>query len=483
NGIFSLCLLLAAFVNQFTSATIYQAEPTSPDEAAIRMFITNYYDLWQKKDVAGLEALWDASAPYKFEIKPLPSVDYNFSNLKIIKVQIQDSRAVARVDFDKTVRPADLGNGRINVSAIHSFRKLSFVKRNGEWKLWQDDSAAAALAAEVANAKTDEAQRKLLEENSELASIELRNEFISYGGTFLGNGEKDRAIKAYQIAIDIGTKIGREKDLGHSIFMIGFIQQMQGKPAEALENFQKAIKLFNDVGNISSLAITQYNIANVYYQQGQYDKALSAYQESLKSAEKIHASDDIASAHLGIAFVYKQQGKLDLAVDSYLKAAAIYESLANNISLSDVYENIAAVYYQQENYELAADYYKKMQPLLDPSKKLKVATIAYNLGNCYYLSGDYVSALDAYQKSLKLNEEFGDKGGAATSHEAIGLTLTSQAIYDSALDHYQTSLSIFRSIKAQGATGVVRVMGDIGNLYRAENRNVEAIEQYRPALN
>ncbi|MFM6860758.1 MAG: tetratricopeptide repeat protein, partial [Dolichospermum sp.] len=67
-----------------------------------------------------------------------------------------------------------------------------------------------------------------------------------------------------------------------------------------------------------------------------------------------------------------------------------------------------------------------------------------NLGNAYYSLGQYQTAIDFYQQSLKIKREIGDVQGESASLNNLGAAYDSLGQYQTAIDFYQQSLKITR---------------------------------------
>ena len=72
----------------------------------------------------------------------------------------------------------------------------------------------------------------------------------------------------------------------------------------------------------------------------------------------------------------------------------------------------------------------------------------YLMGVSNYLKSDYTKALDYYQRSLKINEEIGDKKASASTINNIGIIYKQQGEYPKALKYCNKGLKISQEIGA-----------------------------------
>ncbi len=70
----------------------------------------------------------------------------------------------------------------------------------------------------------------------------------------------------------------------------------------------------------------------------------------------------------------------------------------------------------------------------------------HNLGAVYYLQGRYDDAVKMYQKSMKIKEKLGDRGGIALSEWGIGIIYAGRGRYDDAIEKYGKCLEIFNDL-------------------------------------
>jgi tetratricopeptide (TPR) repeat protein len=79
--------------------------------------------------------------------------------------------------------------------------------------------------------------------------------------------------------------------------------------------------------------------------------------------------------------------------------------------------------------------------------KGKEATALHQIGNIYYLKGEYEEALDKYTKSLEIEEGIGDKSGIDSTLGQIGRIKHRQEKYHEAIAALATAASIFKELE------------------------------------
>ncbi|MBL4578034.1 MAG: tetratricopeptide repeat protein [Flavobacteriales bacterium] len=159
----------------------------------------------------------------------------------------------------------------------------------------------------------------------------------------------------------------------------------------------------------------------------------------------------------------RETAERNLASDLLAATAAPLSSLKKKylLSLADALNNIGYIYNSQGNIQKALDYlHKSLRIEEELGNKKGVAVALNNLGYMYMNQGDIQKALELHHKSLKISEEIGSKRGIASSLDNIGYIYNKQGDpsctaskeecrkrgIESALNYYQKSLKIYEEI-------------------------------------
>ena len=137
--------------------------------------------------------------------------------------------------------------------------------------------------------------------------------------------------------------------------------------------------------------------------------------------------------------------------------------------------------YLKSDYTKALDYYQRSLKIQEEigDKKASASTIN-NIGIIYKQQGDYPKALEYYQRSLKINEEIGDKKGSALTINNIGIIYKQQGDFPKALEYYQRSLKINEEIGDK--KGIAYAIGNIGFVCKIQGNYPKALEYCKKAL-
>ena len=116
-------------------------------------------------------------------------------------------------------------------------------------------------------------------------------------------------------------------------------------------------------------------------------------------------------------------------------------------------------------------------------KNFYLKHIAAAFGNIGYLAqaqGDFSKALDYILKSLKIQEEMGDKAGTASSLNNIGSIYENQGNTPKALEYFRKVLEIGEEIVDRN--GMAACLNNIGLIYRNQGDIPKALDYYHKSL-
>lgn len=109
----------------------------------------------------------------------------------------------------------------------------------------------------------------------------------------------------------------------------------------------------------------------------------------------------------------------------------------------------------------------------------KAATLG-NLGNVYYSLGQYGKAIELHEQALKIRQELGDRDSEAAILGNLGSAYRSLGQYGKAIELYQQAIKIAQEIgnfRYKAAT-----LGNLGLVYDAQGQYGKAIELYQQVL-
>lgn len=162
----------------------------------------------------------------------------------------------------------------------------------------------------------------------------------------------------------------------------------------------------------------------------------------LSAAMKEKSLRYLHHAYLNEGQAYRIMGDFDIAIYSLFKALDYAERdkyqrgiAAANTALADVYSILG-------DHENSVMYYNKALSQISTGDSLLLATILLNLGDEYYMSANYDSALACFDQSREIYERIGsDRSGLAYNLGNIGLVKAEQGNLTDAEDYVRRAIA------------------------------------------
>ena len=158
------------------------------------------------------------------------------------------------------------------------------------------------------------------------------------------------------------------------------------------------------------------------------------------------------------------------------------------LKMSHVYNELGLIADEMGDYLLALEYYQKSielrQKCLPPNHRL--LGVAYNnIGEVQRELGEYFSALSSQKKSLSIKQKTLPPNhlSFATTYNNLGLTTESLGDYNTALDFYQKALEIKRKSVAPERIDLAVTYNNMGELHREMGNFPTALTFFEKVLN
>jgi len=233
----------------------------------------------------------------------------------------------------------------------------------------------------------------------------------------------------------------------------------------------------NKINHLNTLAIS-------YCGKGKTDTALQMENSAVELALQLNYSKGLGAAYNNIATAYFIKKDYKNTLIYFQKAMKVYEDMGEKgkAEVAGLTASIGFIYEAQGDYSTAMDYYNrslKMAKTLGDKKQIAIAT--GNIGNIYSVQGDEVKAMDCYLKALELKEQIGDKHGIIKSASNIATHYKDQGDYAKAMDYYSKALKTATEVNDLDLEANTYV--NIGDVYRQEGDLKNALDNEFKALN
>ena len=149
--------------------------------------------------------------------------------------------------------------------------------------------------------------------------------------------------------------------------------------------------------------------------------------------------------------------------------------------LANSLNNIGTIFDTQGDNAKALEYYDKSLKLQQEiGDKLGVASTLNNIGFIYNSQGNISKALEYWNNGLKIHEEMGDKSGSAYLLQNIGAIYNSQGNIPKALEYSAKCLKISEEIGDK--KGIATSLNNIASIYKTQGDDTKAMEYHVKSL-
>ncbi len=202
---------------------------------------------------------------------------------------------------------------------------------------------------------------------------------------------------------------------------------------------------------------------------------------SVRNLDYLYKAESIAKQRDNKDFYISSLNKLAnnfIENGNYLKATSLLDEASQQMKGGDFKPQLAYNLYLKgkvaagnSNIDLAKQYFDKSLNIHLKNKAGNPTGIFSEVGNIYFHSGQYQTALKTYQEALPFIKDYGDRIGEGYIEMNIGLALTELGYYDKAKNHFKHALEVKRAYKSNADVLLVRTYM-IDNLIRSNNKNL-----------
>lgn len=431
-----------------------------------RSVANNFFAAYQRKDVDGLIALWDAKAPdlatFTTDTRKTFSAagGAELKSFEIRRITVDGTTAVVRVLL------TELKTGN---------RTLRLTKSDGQWKVWQYEPSERELAVKLISAKTESEQEALVKAEPELITVDLVQELRKQAEGFQQRRDFSQALVAFRLTRSTAERFADEQTVAVATFNMGVVYYSLGEYQQALQMFQQHLMLGVVSRDRALTARTLNAIGAVKRSMGDTAGALDYFRRSQQAAEEAGDKRMLSNALNNIGVIHRDLGEYARALDYFEKGLTLGEALGDKLAMSQTLNNIGTIHGSQGNQTQALVYFKRTLKLgEDLADQAMIANALNNIGLTYYRLKNYPQALDYYQQSLTLREQLKDNRGAALTLNNIGIIHREQGDYKQALDFYHRSLALRE--KLDDPAGTATVLDHIGIIHYLQGDYDQALQ-------
>ncbi|XP_015520834.1 G-protein-signaling modulator 2 isoform X1 [Neodiprion lecontei] len=289
------------------------------------------------------------------------------------------------------------------------------------------------------------------------------------------------SASAENLSVD-GQNSGGDSNMCLELALEGERLCKEGDCRTGVAFFQAAIQAGTD--DLRTLSAIYSQLGNAYFYLGDYVKAMQYHNHDLTLARTMGDKLGEAKSSGNLGNTLKVMGKFDEATICCKRHLEISRELGDKLSEGRALYNLGNVYHakgkqigrvgQQDPGEFPEDvrqclqeavhYYeenlKLMRELSDTAAQGRACG---NLGNTFYLLGDFQQAIHYHNERLKIAREFGDKAAERRANSNLGNSHIFLGEFEKAAQHYKRTLVLAQELRDRAVEA--QACYSLGNTY------------------
>lgn len=259
--------------------------------------------------------------------------------------------------------------------------------------------------------------------------------------------------------------------------------------------FQAAIQQGTD--DLRTLSAIYSQLGNAYFYLGDYGKAMQYHKHDLTLARTMGDKLGEAKSSGNLGNTLKVMGRFDEAVICCKRHLELSRELEDKLSEGRALYNLGNVYHAKGKHigrvgqkdpgefsedvksclNQAVEYYednlKLMRELEDVAAQGRACG---NLGNTFYLLGDFAKAIYYHKERLAIARQFGDKAAERRAHSNLGNSHIFMGQFEEAAHHYKRTLALAQELGDNAVEA--QACYSLGNTYTLLRDYETAIEYH-----
>lgn len=219
--------------------------------------------------------------------------------------------------------------------------------------------------------------------------------------------------------------------------------------SRAMRCYQLSLDIRLAIDDKKGIAGSLNNMGNVYREQGNFPKALDYYLRSLANFEAISDESGMASNFLNIGLLHFRQANYPEALEYFEKSLDLRKKQNDQIGIASAIGNIAMVHQEQGNYTQALE---RLDQVLEISRNIQftngVQGSLMSIGIIHLEMGDYDQARSFLQQGLIVQKEMPHMNGMANTYGALGTMSLELKQYEEAIWNCDTAFQISKEINS-----------------------------------
>lgn len=303
--------------------------------------------------------------------------------------------------------------------------------------------------------------------------------FSSYKGISLaGMEEKEKAVEAFQVAIDTARQYGLSKVEAHASLLMAEQFRDDGLADEAIAFFLRALDAAYTCEDRNGMEIAFGNLGRLYLEKGWAEQSIEWFRHAIEVRDD---TPNKASWLGSLGLAYTELGQFDEANDYFTRA--FNEAGLNNDRKTQAIcrGSQGNSLFEAKRYEEAATCYEEALTLSEKAEdKKRVGIWLGNIGNAWLKRGDLTKAVECCQRAVDLAKSQEDLQSQAAHMDSLGDCFFAQGNLNLALERYQEALGISQEIEDRQGQRIY--LSNLGKTYQQMGQLQPAFDFFSSAI-
>lgn len=294
----------------------------------------------------------------------------------------------------------------------------------------------------------------------------------------------NEANKLIKEAISISSEAKNNKYINHFLLKLAQVYINDKKLDKAKDILIKTNKYYSEEKDYKNLAYSYYWTGVLYRDKKNYTNALHMFNNAIEENSKLGRKRDLslnAKATTKIAQVHRYTENYKGAKGKYEEAIKIAKKAKNNSVLATAYWGYSILLRREKKYQKAINFYKKASLIFRQLKQERpYFRINNNLANLYYYIGDYDTAINLANSTIKIAKEKDYEEELAYALLYRAKAKREKGLLDNSESDLRRSINLLKKLKDKRMLAVAYM--SFGLLYEVKKENDKAIFYFNKAV-
>jgi signal transduction histidine kinase len=212
-----------------------------------------------------------------------------------------------------------------------------------------------------------------------------------------------------------------------------------------------------------------------------FPAAIGYINKSIEWAETNKNTDFLFRCHRRKGYIYEQNNDVEKAATAYSSALAM-QSKVSDTKKTDIFLDWAILNKKRGDYQTAKEYYQNTLKIAEEKKDFETISFAYNgLATLHGALSDFEKAIEYNLKALNAAEKIGKKNNISASYRNISIVYMKAQNYDLAIKNVEKAWAI--ALESKDSAAIAHSLETHGKILNAMGNPMAATTKHQEALN